>query len=64
MLDVTGHYARPDIFQLSVQRAPHPLIQVKEDISEAEGDILAVVRDTSADPQLEQSPDINDLSRG
>jgi nitrilase len=27
MLDVTGHYGRPDVFQLSVDRSPHPTIQ-------------------------------------
>lgn len=31
MLDVAGHYARPDVFELIVHRGAHPMIQVKED---------------------------------
>jgi len=29
-LDVAGHYARPDVFKLSVQRSPNPMISWDE----------------------------------
>jgi nitrilase len=31
MLDVAGHYARPDIFELIVHREAHPMIRVAGD---------------------------------
>jgi nitrilase len=31
MLDVAGHYARPDVFELIVHREAHPMIRVAED---------------------------------
>jgi nitrilase len=31
MLDVAGHYARPDVFELIVHRGAHPMIRVAED---------------------------------
>ena len=31
MLDVAGHYARPDVFELIVHRGAHPMIQTAED---------------------------------
>ena len=30
MLDVAGHYARPDVFQLTVHREPRPIIHSRE----------------------------------
>ena len=30
MLDVAGHYARPDVFELIVHREAHPMIKVAE----------------------------------
>jgi len=36
MLDVAGHYARPDVFQLTVQRGARPMIRIGEGGSEAE----------------------------
>ena len=36
MLDVAGHYARPDVFELIVHRKSHPMIQVAEERQEAE----------------------------
>lgn len=31
MLDVAGHYARPDVFELTIHREPHPLLRVAPD---------------------------------
>jgi hypothetical protein len=31
MLDVTGHYARPNVFELIVHREAHPMIRVAEE---------------------------------
>ena len=38
-LDVAGHYARPDVFQLTLRRDPRPLIAVEEGPAEEEADI-------------------------
>lgn len=35
-LDVAGHYARPDIFQLTVNREPRPMIQERHNSSDFE----------------------------
>jgi nitrilase len=32
-LDVAGHYARPDAFQLILRTAPNPIIRIKDDFS-------------------------------
>jgi nitrilase len=36
MLDVAGHYARPDVFQLTVRRESHPMIVARDSTFESE----------------------------
>jgi nitrilase len=38
MLDVAGHYARPDVFEFIVHRQAHPMIRVSEDRGAGEGE--------------------------
>ena len=41
-LDVAGHYARPDVFQLTVRTAPNPVIHFNDYFSESPEDEVAV----------------------
>lgn len=40
MLDVAGHYARPDVFALTVRTEPHPMLRVKETPAEPPEDLI------------------------
>jgi nitrilase len=35
-LDVAGHYGRPDVFQLTVRRAPHPMLRTVDEPESSE----------------------------
>jgi nitrilase len=40
-LDVAGHYARPDVFQLTVNRSPRPLVSTVDDKEMPESAVLS-----------------------
>ena len=36
MLDVAGHYARPDVFQLTIRKEAQPMLSVRESLKPQE----------------------------
>jgi nitrilase len=42
-LDVAGHYGRPDIFQLTIDRRSHPMVREMDGVSHPKSDVIAPV---------------------